>query len=92
MQALPDPPRRTAIRNVARLVAPGGTLIVIAARREHTDDVRGPPWPLTSDEIDAFAAGSLTPVCIEALTDPRPPHNPRWRAEIRRQLPVVNTG
>ena len=85
VQALPNPPRRTAIRNVARLVAPGGTLIVIAARRDRLDThVEGPPWPLTRDEIDAFAAGGLTSVHVEATTDPRPPHNLRWRAEFRR--------
>jgi SAM-dependent methyltransferase len=42
VQALPDPPRRTAIGNVGRLVAPGGTLIVIAARPEQTGaEVKG---------------------------------------------------
>jgi SAM-dependent methyltransferase len=85
VQALPDPPRRDAIVNVGRLVAPGGTLIVVAARQDppgaHVD---GPPWPLTRDEVEAFATDGLTPVDIEATTDPRHPDSPRWRAEFRR--------
>jgi SAM-dependent methyltransferase len=85
VQALPDPPRRTAIVNVGRLVAPGGTLLVIAARRDPAGtDVAGPPWPLTREEIVAFATDGLTPVLIEQVADPRDPDNPRWRAEYRR--------
>ena len=33
VQALPDPPRRDAIAGVADMVAPGGTLLVIAFAR-----------------------------------------------------------
>jgi hypothetical protein len=36
--ALPNPPRRHAIENIARLVAPDGTLLVIAA--VHDPDCR----------------------------------------------------
>lgn len=79
VQALPDPPRRQAIANVVRMVGPGGTLIVIAAARdEAAGPAEGPPWPLTRAEIDAFAAGGLTPVRIDELADRR------WRAEFHR--------
>ena len=33
VQALPDPPRRDAIGNIGHMVAPGGTLVVIALAR-----------------------------------------------------------
>jgi len=33
VQALPDPPRRDAIASIGRMVAPGGTLVVIALAR-----------------------------------------------------------
>jgi len=33
VQALPDPPRRDAIGSIGRMVAPGGTLVVIALAR-----------------------------------------------------------
>jgi SAM-dependent methyltransferase len=85
VQALPDPPRRAAIVNVGRLVAPGGTLLVIAARAEGTDgEAVGPPWPLTREEIDAFGTDGLSPVQIEETFDPRPPNRSRWRAEFHR--------
>ncbi len=85
VQALPDPPRRTAIVNVGRMVAPGGTLIVIAARHVETDaEVHGPPWPLKREEIDAFTTDGLSPVRVEETADPRWPDHARWRAEFRR--------
>jgi SAM-dependent methyltransferase len=85
VQALPDPPRRAAIANVAGLVAPGGTLVVIAAARDEDDAVPDPPpWPLTPAEIDAFTAGGLTAVRVERFPDPNNPAVRRWRAELRR--------
>jgi SAM-dependent methyltransferase len=86
VQSLPDPPRRHAIARVAHMVRPGGTLIVIAAARDAEDGpVQGPPWPLTRDEIDAFAADDLQPVRIEDLPDPAEPEVRRWRAEFHRE-------
>ena len=80
VQSLPVELRREAIRGVARLVAPGGTLIVIAfVREESIEQVVGPPWPLSREEIDAFAAEGLRPVRVERLDE-----GPRWRAEFQR--------
>jgi SAM-dependent methyltransferase len=86
VQSLPDSLRAQAIAGVANLVAPGGTLIAIAAARDHDGEpVDGPPWPLTRDEIDSFArSGALEPVEIERFTDTMP----RWRAEFRRSGPA----
>jgi pimeloyl-ACP methyl ester carboxylesterase/SAM-dependent methyltransferase len=85
VQALPDPPRRTAIVNVGRLVAPGGTLIVVAARQHQLDaPAAGPPWPLTREEIDAFTTDGLNTVRVEKLADPREPESSRWRAQFQR--------
>ena len=85
VQALPDPPRREAIASIGRLVAPGGTLIVIARARAEGDDPQpGPPWALSRAEIDSFAAAGLQPVRIEELRDPGPLATHRWRAEFRR--------
>jgi SAM-dependent methyltransferase len=84
VQALPDPPRAAAIANVARLVAPGGTLLVLAAAREAGEPANGPPWPLTRDEIEAFPlGGELATVRIEHLGDQPEPWARRWRAEFR---------
>ena len=85
VQSLPDPPRRAAIARVADLVAPGGTLLVIASGREAAHGpVQGPPWPLTRAEIDAFATGGLRPVRIEHIPDAG---ELRWRAEFARPRP-----
>jgi len=88
LQALPDPPRAAAIASVGRLVAPGGTLIVIARAREPGDPDDGPPWALTHAEIDALAGPGLRPVRIEDLRDPGPPSARRWRAELTRPATV----
>ncbi len=85
VQALPEPYRGQAIVNVGRLVAPGGTLIAIAAARQESDvPAQAPPFPLTRAEVDAFATDGLEPVLIEDVVDPRTPEQKRWRAEFRR--------
>jgi SAM-dependent methyltransferase len=86
VQALPDPPRRDAIASIGRMVAPGGTLVVIAlARADGEEAGPWPPWPITRAEIDSFTATGLAPVRIEEVagTGPEPPGR-RWRAEFRR--------
>ena len=73
VQALPDPPRRQAIENIASLVAAEGALLVLAA--VHDPDVPEspvPPWPLRPNEIDASATDSLMPVRVELLPAPWP--------------------
>jgi SAM-dependent methyltransferase len=87
IQSLPISLRATATRAVAGLVAPGGTLIVVADAREEGEDVAGPPWPLSRPEIDAFTATGLIPVSIEDvdLPDDEDPTFHRWRAEFRRE-------
>jgi SAM-dependent methyltransferase len=83
VQSLPDPPRAAAIAAVGSLVAPGGTLLVIAfAGAEPAAE--GPPFPLTRAEIDSFAGGDLRPVRVEHLVDDT---GARWRAEFRRSAP-----
>ena len=85
VQSLPDPLRPKAIGSVRDLVAPGGTLLVVAAARDAADGpVDGPPWPLTREEIDAFATGGLRQLRVEELAGPGDPSIRRWRAELRR--------
>ncbi|NYF55351.1 class I SAM-dependent methyltransferase [Micromonospora purpureochromogenes] len=82
VQALPAELRQRAIPRVGRLVAPDGTLLVIAAGRRDDEVVEGPPWPLVRAEVDAFAARRLTPVRVEEIVVPD--GGIRWRAEFRR--------
>ena len=85
VQALPEPPRSEAIRAAAGLVAPGGTLLVIAFGADGTVDQRvassGPPWPLVRSEIDAFAVNGIY---LDALERLYPDDELRWRATFRR--------
>jgi SAM-dependent methyltransferase len=85
VQSLPASHRGPAIARVPQFVAPGGTLLVVAAGRD--DAVapgNGPPWPLARAEIDTFATDGVEPVRIEAIHDPAAVAGLRWRAEFRR--------
>ena len=84
VQSLPPPLHAPAIAAVRRTVAPGGTLLAVAAGRPAgAEPGDPPPWPLTRDEIDAFAAGGLAPVRVERIGDPGD-RSWVWRAELRR--------
>lgn len=74
VQAIPRAHRAAAIAAVRRLVAPGGTLLVLAS--PGTGEETGPPWPLTREEIAAFAGEELQAVRVEELRS--------WRAEFHR--------
>jgi len=69
-----------------RLVAPGGTLLIIAHATQEPAPGRDPsrfPWPGTRAEIGS-AAGILHPARIELLRDDDTPPALRWRAEFTR--------
>jgi SAM-dependent methyltransferase len=55
VQVLRDTPRATALATLPALVAPGGTLLVIARGRDADEDEGDLPWPLTKAELDAVA-------------------------------------
>lgn len=87
VQSMPIEFHAQATANVSRMVAPGGTLIVVATARDAADGVPdGPPWPLTRAEVGAFAADGMETVRIEDVRRPGVP--PRWRAEFRRPAAV----
>jgi SAM-dependent methyltransferase len=83
VQALPRSLRAAATAAVASLVAPGGTLLIVAAAATGRGD-DGPPWPLTRDEIGAFATGGLHEVSVEEIPAADDPDVVRWRAVFRR--------
>jgi SAM-dependent methyltransferase len=76
VQALPPALRERAAGAVTNLVADGGTLVVVAAARDDSGPVSGPPWPLTDADMNLFGAGSDT-VRLER-------HSDRWMAEFHR--------
>lgn len=60
IQALPLDLRSQAIRAIAALVAPSGTLIIITYFRDREDAPDGPPWPLSDSELAQFQTYGLT--------------------------------
>ena len=86
IQPLHGTARTAALSMLSRLIAPGGTLLIIAHATEEPAPERDPssfPWPLTRAEIDS-AAGILHPGRIELLRDDETPPALRWRAEFNR--------
>jgi SAM-dependent methyltransferase len=54
---LPPAPSRAALRSAAEVVAPGGTLLVVAhAKRNVTEGVGGPPDPELNRSLDELVA------------------------------------
>ncbi|MBB5078204.1 methyltransferase domain-containing protein [Nonomuraea endophytica] len=80
VQALPEDLHPAAIAAVRELVAPGGTLLVIASARDEGGPVYAPPWPLTPSEVAAFGEGGFT-ADIEEIGDGE---RRRWRAAFHR--------
>lgn len=84
VQSLPVGLHQRAIESVRSLVAPGGTLLVIAGARAAESEAVGPPWLLTRPEVEAFSGGELHTQQIEELPDRDNPAVRRWRVELRR--------
>jgi hypothetical protein len=82
VQSMPRDVRSVAIKTIGSLVAPAGTLLVIAAT-PGDDPEDGPPWPLDRIGVESFAAGRLGIVSIDVLPRPDDPDLSRWRAEFR---------
>ncbi|MFF0268142.1 class I SAM-dependent methyltransferase [Kribbella sp. NPDC004536] len=87
VQALPIPLQPDAIKHVTDLVAPGGTLLVIAAARPDNQPdaaTQGPPWPLTRTTIQSFTTPDLHLIQLDRTPSPADPTLHRWRAEYLR--------
>ena len=78
LQALPEPPRADAAVGVRSLVAPGGTLLLIAFRQDGSQPAdEGPPFPLTEEFVTAMATGGLQIATLERRD------GPLWRVSYR---------
>jgi hypothetical protein len=81
VQSLPRSLRAHATAGVRSLVAEGGTLVVISfARTDEDADDPGPPWPLTRDEVEAFASDTLRIGAIDMVL--REDGTEFWRARF----------
>jgi SAM-dependent methyltransferase len=81
-QSLPVRLRPTVALHVGRFVAPGGTLLVLAAAGERDELVDGPPWPLSRADTESFAVEGLEVARLEEIRDP--PGTRHWRALFTR--------
>jgi SAM-dependent methyltransferase len=85
LQVLPPDARARAVEALRRLVAPGGTLLVVARGREPDEPAGQMPWPLTRAEIEAIARDDLPLVALEDFVDAEDPPVRRFRAAFRRR-------
>jgi 2-polyprenyl-3-methyl-5-hydroxy-6-metoxy-1,4-benzoquinol methylase len=80
LQVLPPEQRPAAADAIAQMVAPGGTLLVIARGRDASEDEGAMPWPLTPDELRSYFA-ALTLVRFDDFLDDEDPPVRRLRVE-----------
>jgi SAM-dependent methyltransferase len=79
VQSMPPERHKVAAQSIAALLAPGGTLLVLATTRDEDTQVKGPPWPLTRAELEEFAHGDVTLQRVERIEN-----GAWWRAELSR--------
>jgi SAM-dependent methyltransferase len=79
LQVLTGAARRRAFQQVARLLAPGGRLLVIARARDESDPPGQMPWPLTRTEIESFSSYGLSTLSIVEFPDVEEPDVRRWK-------------
>jgi SAM-dependent methyltransferase len=82
VQVLTGAARRAAVAQLARLVAPGGRLLVIAGARAEHDGPGDMPWPLTRAEMLSFGEHGLVLQSLVDCHDDDPARGRvrRWRA------------
>lgn len=79
VQSMPPEQHPEAARRISVLVAPEGTLLVLATTREDGAEVTGPPWPLTRAEVEEFASDGLDLRRLERIEN-----GTWWRGELTR--------
>lgn len=81
LQVLPPEPRSHAMERLARLLAPGGQLLIIARLRDADEPPVGMPWPLTHDELSQFSAHGLRELAVHTFIEEGDPPVRRVIAE-----------
>jgi SAM-dependent methyltransferase len=86
LQALHGSVRDRAVDCVRRLVAPGGTLLVVQVVRDDDEDVpEEPPWILDRAEMEALSGAGLTADTLERVPNPdHPGARDLWRMVLSR--------
>lgn len=85
VQAMPPSVRAQAAAGIRRLLAPGGTAVVVQFVRGDADPDEGPPWLLDRAEMEAFAGDDVVLASLEERPAPREDRViPIWFAILRR--------
>lgn len=85
LQALRPPFREQAIAALGTLVAPGGTLLIVARGRHADEPEDPPPWPLLRAELDDLRQFGLEEVSFDDFfTDRKGRPVRHFRVELRR--------
>ena len=79
VQSMPPEQHTEAAQKIGSLVAPEGTLLVLATTRDEGSEVKGPPWPLSRVELEDFAHDDLILRRVERIEG-----GAWWRAELSR--------
>ena len=87
VQSMPPEQHTVASQNIAALLAPDGTLLVLATTRDEGTEVSGPPWPLTRAELEGFAHDGIILNRVERIEN-----GAWWRAELSRGGSVQAAG
>ena len=67
LQAMKTPERARAFAPLARLVKPGGRLLVICRSKPEGTEPEGPPWPLARSEFAPFRRAGLIEDSLETF-------------------------
>jgi SAM-dependent methyltransferase len=65
LQSMPTELRLLAMESIARFLAPGGVLLVVARGRDPQEPDKGPPWPLTKAQLETFTDCGLILLSFE---------------------------
>ncbi len=76
--------RETAPARLARLLKPGGRLLVITRSRPEGEPEDGPPWPLARSELDRFTDAGLELRNFQKFVVREDGETPHFRAEYTR--------
>lgn len=81
IQSLPLNIRETVIGAIAPLVAPGGTLLLIARQRDFDAEPDGPPWPLSEKELAQFQEVGFSEISRNTFVESENNHLKQVRIE-----------
>lgn len=84
LQTMEAETRRAALPRLARLVGPGGILLVICRGRDAADPLGERPWPLTRADVEALSEQGLSLTRFDDAVDAQVPPVRRFVAEYHR--------